>query len=296
MNLEMKSDREQHHKALEHAHPQPAPGWLDIAIAIAREAGEVVRQGFGNVQRLDFKGAVNPVTETDTAAEALILARLRAAFPDHAILGEETGGSPWNVPGPIWLVDPLDGTNNFAHGFPHFAVSLGLMIGGELQVGVVYDPLRDELFAAQRGAGATLNGAPIHVTSVARLADAFLATGFGYNRRVAADNNTRMLDYFLRRSQGVRRAGSAALDMAYVACGRFDGYWESYLSPWDLAAGVLLVLEAGGRCSDYANGTTNLYSGREVLVSNGLIHAEMLRVLRDGPAAPHPDFPDLVSA
>jgi len=267
---------------------------LTLAIQVAREAGDVVRQGFGKVQRLDFKGAVNPVTEIDTAAEALILARLRSTFPGHAILGEETGGSPWNVPGPIWLVDPLDGTNNFEHGFPHFCVSIGLMIAGELQVGVVYDPLRDELFAAQRGAGATLNGHPIHVTSVARLADAFLATGFGYNRRVAADNNTRRLDDFLRRSQGVRRAGSAALDMAYVACGRFDGYWESYLSPWDLAAGVLLVQEAGGRCSDYTGGTTHLHSGREVLVSNGLIHAEMLRVLREGPAAPHPDFPGLV--
>ncbi len=267
------------------------PDPLTLAIQVAREAGTVVRQGFGKVQRLDFKGAVNPVTETDTAAEALILARLRAAFPEHAILGEETGGSPWNVPGPIWLVDPLDGTNNFAHGFPHFCVSIGLMSAGELQVGVVYDPLRDELFTAQRGAGATLNGAPIHVTSVARLADAFLATGFGYNRRVAADNNTRRLDDFLRRSQGVRRAGSAALDMAYVACGRFDGYWESYLSPWDLAAGVLLVQEAGGRCSDYSGGTAHLHSGREVLVSNGLIHGEMLRVLREGPAAPHPDFP-----
>ncbi len=289
----MKDDREQLNNRVPHAHLQPSQGWLSVAVDIAREAGIIVRQGFGNVQRLDFKGAVNPVTETDTAAEALILARLRAAFPDHAILGEETGGSPWNVPGPIWLVDPLDGTNNFAHGFPHFCVSLGLMVGGELQVGVVYDPLRDELFAAQRGAGATLNGAPIHVTAVARLADAFLATGFGYNRRVAADNNTRMLDYFLRRSQGVRRAGSAALDMAYVACGRFDGYWESYLSPWDLAGGVLLVQEAGGRCSDYAGGTAHLHSGREVLVSNGPIHAEMLRVLRDGPAAPHPDFPDL---
>ncbi|MBN2391062.1 MAG: inositol monophosphatase [Anaerolineae bacterium] len=266
---------------------------LTAAITFAREAGDVVRQGFGKVQRLDFKGAVNPVTETDAAAEALILSRLRAAFPSHAILGEETGGSPWDVTGPIWLVDPLDGTNNFAHGFPHFCVSIGMMTGGELQVGVVYDPLRDELFAAQRGHGATLNGNPIHVTSVAHLADAFLATGFGYNRRVAADNNTQRLDDFLRRSQGVRRAGSAALDMAYVACGRFDGYWESYLSPWDLAAGVLLVKEAGGRYSDYTGGTTQLYSGHEVLVSNGLIHAEMLRVLREGPAAPHPDFPDL---
>jgi len=289
----MRNDCGPQKNGIAHSPLQTSQGWLDIAIQVAREAGDVVRQGFGNVQRLDFKGAVNPVTETDTAAEALILARLHTAFPDHAILGEETGGSPWDVPGPIWLVDPLDGTNNFAHGFPHFCVSIGLMVAGKLQVGVIYDPLRDELFTAQRGAGATLNEHPIHVTPVACLAEAFLATGFGYNRRVAADNNTRRLDDFLRRSQGVRRAGSAALDMAYVACGRFDGYWESYLSPWDLAAGVLLVQEAGGRCTDYTGGTAHLHSGREVLVSNGLIHAEMLRVLREGPAAPHPDFPNL---
>ena len=266
---------------------------LETAIDIVREAGAVVRQGFGKVRQLGFKGAVDPVTETDTAAEALIISRLRTAFPAYHILGEESGGSEWNVPGSLWLVDPLDGTNNFAHGFPQFAVSVGLMVDGELHIGVIYDPLRDEMFAGERGRGATLNGTPIHVTGVARLADAFLATGFPYTRRIAADNNTQRLDHFLRRSQGVRRAGSAALDLAYVACGRFDGFWESYLHPWDLAAGGLLVLEAGGCFTDYAGGTANLFSGKEVLASNGLIHDEMLRVIRDGAAAPHPDFPEL---
>ncbi len=270
------------------------PEILATAVDIAFEAGDIVRAGFGNVQNLGFKGAVDPVTETDTAAEALIISRLRAAFPKHQILGEESGGSDWDVPGPVWLVDPLDGTNNFAHGFPHFGVSLGLMVSGALQIGVIYDPLRDEMFAARAGGGATLNGAPIHVTPTAQLADAFLATGFPYTRRVAADNNTQRLDYFLRRSQGVRRAGSAALDVAYVACGRFDGFWESGLHPWDLAAGLLLVQEAAGQFSDYDGGTERLFSGDEVLASNGLIHGEMLRVLREGAAAPHPDFPELV--
>lgn len=266
---------------------------LTTALSIVYEAGAVVREGFGNVKKLGFKGTVDPVTEVDTATEALVVSRLHAAFPGHDILGEESGGSTWDVAGPVWLVDPIDGTNNFAHGFPHFCISLGLIVAGVLQIGVVYDPLRDEMFAARAGGGATLNDTPIRVTQVARLADAFLATGFAYTRRIAADNNVQRLDHFLRRSQGVRRAGSAALDMAYVACGRFDGYWESGLHPWDLAAGLLLIQEAGGRISDYAGGTERLFSGEEVLTSNSLIHDEMLRVMREGAAAPHPDFPEL---
>jgi myo-inositol-1(or 4)-monophosphatase len=271
---------------------------LNTAIDIARQAGAIVRRDFGNVQRVDYKGAVNPVTETDKAAEATILARLHASFPEHRILGEESGGDDWHPSaleqaGGIWLVDPLDGTNNFAHGIPHVSVSLGLMVEGEMQVGVIYDPIRDEVYAARRGGGATWNGTPIHVSTVETLSAAFLATGFPYERRVAAFNNARMLDTFLRRSQGVRRIGSAALDLAYVASGRFDGYWEPGLSPWDLAAGTLLVEEAGGQTSDFKGGRERLMSGEEVVASNGQIHAEMLRVLHDGSSAPHPDFPAL---
>ncbi len=279
---------------------------LAVAVDIAHEAGALIRAAFGTVGRVDFKGTVNPVTETDVAAERIIHTRLRAAFPAHRIFGEElgeaqrtahwdTGSSGAGTPDaalPLWLVDPLDGTNNFAHGFPHFAVSLGLVLDGEIQAGVVYDPLRDDTFAAFRGGGTTLNGEAIQVSRVAALSDAFLATGFPYNRRVAASNNTRMLDHFLRRSQGVRRAGSAALDMAYVAWGRFDGYWEPSLSPWDVAAGLLLVEEAGGHISDFSGGRERLYSGAEVVASNGTIHDEMLTVLRQGAAAPHPDFPN----
>lgn len=274
------------------------PAVLAVAVDVAREAGALIRTAFGHVSRVDFKGAVNPVTETDVAAERTIHSRLRTAFPDHRIFGEELGDDrdefERDTATPVWLVDPLDGTNNFAHGFPHFAVSLGLVVDGEIQIAVVYDPLRDATFAARRAGGATLNGQPIRTSQVTALSDAFLATGFPYNRRVAATNNTRMLDHFLRRSQGVRRAGSAALDMAYVAWGRFDGYWEPSLSPWDVAAGLLLVEEAGGRISDFGGTRERLFSGAEVVASNGHIHGEMLTVLRYGAAAPHPDFPDLV--
>ncbi len=256
---------------------------------IAREAGALLRERFGQRHRVDFKGAVDPVTGADRAAEAWIVHRLREAFPDHHLLAEEEGGDPWNGPGPLWIIDPLDGTNNFAHNFPHFALSIALVVEGRSVVGVIYDPLRDECFTAWRGGGTRLNGREVRVSRVRKLRNAFLATGFPYDRRTAPDNNTRRLDHFLRRSQGVRRAGAATLDLAYVACGRFDGYWEPRLKPWDVAAGLLLVEEAGGRVSDFTGGPAPL-SGESVVASNGLIHAAMLRVIREGDAAPHPDF------
>ena len=263
---------------------------LEVAISISHEAGEVVREAFRRtaLAHIDYKGAVNPVTETDGIVEELIVSRLQAAFPDHRFLAEEGGGGDWRAPGPpIWLIDPLDGTNNFAHGFPHVAVSLGLLAKGQVVVGVAYDPLRDETFAATAGSGATLNGEPVHVSGARRLADAFLATGFPYDRRTATDNNTERLDHFLRRSQGVRRAGAAVLDLAYVACGRFDGYWEARLKPWDVAAGALLVQEAGGMVTD-AEGGPGCLSGDLVIASNGHIHDEMLRVILEGDRAPRP--------
>ncbi len=264
---------------------------LQTAGDVAREAGAVVRDAFPRaaLAHVGFKGAVNPVTETDIAAEELIVTRLRAAFPGHRILAEESGGDEWRASGPpLWLIDPLDGTNNFAHGFPHIAVSLVLLVEGRLVVGVIHDPLRDETFTATAGGGATLDGRPIHVSRVEHLADAFLATGFPYDRRTAPDNNVERLDHFLRRSQGVRRAGSAVLDLAYVACGRFDGFWEMGLKPWDAGAGVLLVREAGGRVTDFAGGP-DCVSGEFVVASNGRIHEEMLRVIREGAAAPRPN-------
>ncbi|MBL7063340.1 MAG: inositol monophosphatase [Anaerolineae bacterium] len=282
---------------------------LQTATSIAHEAGAVVRAAFPctTLAHIGFKGAVDPVTETDTAAEELIVARLRDAFPDHLILAEEGSGDesflnvlqapvPGGVPEdrdasdgrPLWLIDPLDGTNNFAHGFPHVGLSLALLVEGEVVVGVIYDPLRGETFAATAGGGATLDGQPVRVSGADHLADAFLATGFPYDRRVAPDNNVERLDHFLRRSMGVRRAGAAVLDLAYVACGRFDGFWEIRLKPWDVAAGVLLVREAGGSATDF-DGSPDCLSGEFIVASNGRIHDQMLRVIRERAAAPRPD-------
>jgi myo-inositol-1(or 4)-monophosphatase len=261
---------------------------MERAVEIAREAGALVREHFGRVRSVEFKGVVDPVTEADTETEDLILERLRREFPEHRILAEESGGEEWGASGPpIWLVDPIDGTNNFAHDFPHVGISLALVWEREPLVGVIYDPLRDELFAAAAGEGTTMNGEPVHVTETPSLADAFLATGFPYDRRTAADNNVQRLDHFLRRSQGVRRAGAATLDLAYVACGRFDGFWEIRLNPWDVAAGGLLVREAGGRATDF-DGELDCLSGDAIVASNGHIHDEMLRVIREGADAPRP--------
>lgn len=266
---------------------------LPRVVAVAEAAGRVIKEAFHQAHHIEYKGAVNPVTEADTASESLILRELRALCPQHRFHTEEAGGDDWQTAEPVWLIDPLDGTNNFAHSFPHFCVSLGLLVAGESVLGVIHDPLRGETFAAARGSGATLNGQPLRVSCAPRLQAALLATGFPYSRRIAADNNTTRLDHFLRRSQGVRRAGAAALDLAYVAAGRLDGYWERELQPWDIAAGLLLVREAGGQVSDYTGNAERMLALGEVVASNGLIHAEMLRVIREGAAAPHPDWPPL---
>ncbi len=270
----------------------------ETAISIAIEAGRVVRSAFPRtaISNIRRKGAVNPVSDTDIAAERLIISRLLSAFPHHRILAEEGGfaqshmsqGSPGEAEdAPVWVVDPLDGTNNFVHGFPHVAISLALCVEGKPVVGVIHDPLRGETFSAYQGGGCRLNGESVSVSSISRLADAFLAAGFPYDRRTAADNNVQRLDHFLRRSQGVRRAGSAALDLAYVACGRFDGFFEIRLSPWDVAAGILLIREAGGRVTDFA-GSDDCYSGDTLLASNGVLHEDMLIVIEKGERSPLP--------
>lgn len=235
-----------------------------------------------DAKTIRHKGVVDIVTETDHAIEALIVTRLHAAFPDHLIIAEEassegTLGRPPNDRY-VWYLDPLDGTTNFAHAYPQFAVSLALARGEDLQLAVVHDAVRGETFVAKRGRGATLNDLPIAVSTIADLDDALVATGFPYDRR---ENLEQYLGYFadmVRATQGVRRNGSAALDLCYVACGRLDGFWEWKLRPWDTAAGVLIVREAGGRVSDFRNGAFDLF-GTQTLASNGPLHPSMVATL-----------------
>jgi myo-inositol-1(or 4)-monophosphatase len=231
---------------------------LEHAARIAREtavaAGRRLGEAVSGDKRVEYKSPIDLVTDTDRAVEALIVERLQRAFPDHLIVGEEgsTGRQPARPAEDryAWYVDPLDGTTNFAHGHPQFAVSLALARGAELLLGVVLDPLRDELFAAVQGGGATLNGEPIHVSAVAELEQALLATGLPYDRRARLDFYLEFIKVAVRQAQGIRRAGSAALDLCYLACGRFDAYWEWKLGPWDHAAGALIVREAGGWVTD----------------------------------------------
>ena len=261
--------------------------YVPKAAEIAREAGARLREYFAQGVETEYKGDVDLITVADRTVEKLIRNRLGEAFPGHGIYGEE--GTRERMEGAFrWYVDPLDGTTNFAHGFPQFCVSLGLEHrppglnpedDGTIVAAVIYDPLRDELFTAERGRGATLNGKPVRVSRIRRLAEALLATGFPSHKR-HANPNIHFYQEFTLRSHGVRRAGSAALDLAYVACGRCDAFWEFNLNPWDTAAGILLVEEAGGRVTDFSGGHFRLDS-REVLASNGLIHEELLGFFSD---------------
>ena len=261
--------------------------WVLKVSEIAREAGARLREFLAAGVETEYKGDVDLVTIADRTVEKLILERLGAAFPEHGIYGEE--GTRERMEGEYrWYVDPLDGTTNFAHGIPHFCVSLGLEHrpaglkadeDGHLVAAVIYDPNRDEVFTAERGKGAWLNGKPIHVSKTPELAEALVATGFPSQKRHDSPN-IHFYQEFTLRSHGVRRAGSAALDLAYVACGRLDAFWEFKLNPWDTAAGFLLVEEAGGQCTDYAGAQYRLDS-LEVLASNGLVHEELLGFFRD---------------
>ncbi|HSQ24146.1 MAG TPA: inositol monophosphatase family protein [Pyrinomonadaceae bacterium] len=255
---------------------------LDFAIQTARDAGRVVVERFGRKIEIANKSEIDLVTESDLASERLIIDRIKTYYPRHAILAEESGASEpvdgeqrseWR-----WIIDPLDGTTNYAHGYPCFCVSIGLECKGRLEVGVVYDPIRDEMFTAERGQGAALNGRRIHVSPTPRLASALLCTGFPYDVRERGEF-ARHFANFIMAAQGVRRDGAAALDLAYVAAGRFDGFWEEGLKPWDVAAGALIIEEAGGRVSNYANGPLDIFIP-PILASNGLIHEEMMRVLK----------------
>ena len=254
---------------------------LTVAIDAAREAGAFLKKSVGTFKHLERKigQETNLVTEIDKQSEALIISKIKAAYPDHAVLGEESGAST-GASDTRWIIDPLDGTTNFTHGLPLFSVTIGVEHKGELVAGVVYDPNADEMFTAEKGKGAFLNGKKIQVSSADRLIESLLVTGFPYNVKENPGQVMELFTDFLPVSQAVRRLGSAAIDLAYVACGRFDGYWEVYLHPWDKSAGVLLVREAGGRVTDFTNDETNQVFTMNTLATNGNIHDAMLEVIR----------------
>jgi myo-inositol-1(or 4)-monophosphatase len=248
-----------------------------VAIEAARQAGAILTEYAKNGFRVEHKDALNLVTDADTHSEQTIVDAISRSFPDHEILAEERGQAGKKSPYK-WIIDPLDGTTNFAHGFPAYAVSIGVEYQGRCVLGVVFDPTRQELFVGEAGGGATLNGKPIHVSRTPKLDGALLVTGFAYDIRVSKQNNLDHFANFALRAQGMRRMGAAAIDLCYVACGRFDGFWELKLNPWDTAAGSLMVAEAGGRMSDFKGGPFSIY-GIELLASNGPIHHEMVEVL-----------------
>jgi len=250
--------------------------FLKVAAATAREAGAILRQEFDRPKKISYKGEVDIVTESDKRSEEIIVARIREHFPGHAIIAEEGGGADAAGAKYCWHVDPLDGTTNFAHGYPCFAVSIGLSEDGEPVAGVVFNPVSGEFFSAARGEGAYLNGQRIHVSSIQKLATSLVATGFPTHQRKRSANMNYYWEFTLR-SHGVRRDGSAALDLCSVACGRFDAYWEFRLNSWDTAAGALLVREAGGVVTAIDGGPYHL-GGPSLLASNGLIHDEMKEV------------------
>jgi len=247
--------------------------FLKIALEAAREAGAVLLAEHSRPQKISYKGDVDLVTETDKRSEALIVGRLRREFPDHRIVAEEGSGGAAEASQYEWHVDPLDGTTNFAHGYPCFAISIGLLRNGEPLVGVVFNPVSNELFSATLGGGAFLNGRPIQVSKIEKLSTSLVATGFPVHKRGDTGNIHYYWEFTLR-SHGVRRDGSAALDLCSVACGRFEGFWEFGLKSWDTAAGILLVQEAGGKVTSLSGGAYHA-GGPNILVSNGHVHAEM---------------------
>jgi myo-inositol-1(or 4)-monophosphatase len=257
------------------------PIYLATAVEAALAAGRIHLALFRQDPRIEKKGPIDLVTAADLAVEQSFRHLIASRFPDHAVLGEEHGAgrtagqnAQWR-----WIIDPLDGTTNFAHGLALFCVSIALEVDGRTEIAVVYDPVAQELFTAERGGGARLNGVPVHVSARNALIDALLCTGFPYSIREEQQSQVEVFAGFLGRSRAVRRLGSAALDLCYVAVGRFDGFWEEQLHAWDIAAGVLMVQEAGGRVTGYADEPIDLFGGR-IVASNGALHAPMLEVIQ----------------
>ncbi len=257
---------------------------LEVALAAAHAGADVVRASFGRDIDPDLKGVVDPVTEVDRAAEVAVLEVLDAQRPEDQVLGEESGGQTAAV-GRRWIVDPLDGTVNFLHGHPHVAVSVGLWDGGEPVAGVVIDVMRDEVFSAARGQGAYLNGRPIRVSSGARLQECLIGTGFPYDRHRNGPAYTAAAGEVMKRARDIRRLGSAALDFAWVACGRFDGFWEFGIYPWDVAAGLVLVEEAGGLTADLNTSPAGVDSTHFIIAAPG-IYEPLVNLIRSV-APPH---------
>lgn len=254
-------------------------GELEAAIAAARAGGEVLRRSYNTGVTVQYKGPVDLVTQVDTESERVVTDMLRDAYPTYGILAEEGGGSPGEEDA-RWIVDPLDGTTNYAHAFPFFAVVVALERAGQVEVGVVYDPMRDEMFTARRGEGATCNGEPLRVSGAKELSRALVATGFPYDR----EDLPAALELWGRMAvacQGLRRAGSAALDLCYVAGSRFDAYYERGIWAWDIAAGSLILTEAGGQVTDYTGGAFQI-EGREIVATNGHLHTELIGITGGG--------------
>lgn len=252
--------------------------YLNTAIELAKEAGRVQLEHLGKVKNIEYKGSINIVTEVDKLCEKLIVDTIQKKYPTHDILAEEGSGqrsnSDWR-----WIIDPIDGTTNFAHTYPLFACTMALEHKGEIVMGVVYEPNRDELFVAEKGSGATLNGVKLKVSQENVLKKSLLCTGFAYNVNEEEQfNNIDNFKNFMMSARAIRRDGVASTDLCYVACGRFEGFWEFYLKPWDIAAGTLIINEAGGSVTMFDGSPINIY-GDEILASNGHIHDDMVRIL-----------------
>jgi len=259
--------------------PNALERFLDIATEAALAGGAVLQSYWGKLNQVEEKGRPGDlVTEADKAAEEAVLTIIQRHFPHHAILAEESGKLEAATDEFLWAIDPLDGTTNYAHQYPLFAVSIGLLIAGIPQVGVIFDPFHQELFRAAKGLGATRNRQPIQVSKTLELSKSLLVTGFAYDRRETSDNNYAEFCHLTHLTQGVRRGGSASIDLSYIACGRLDGYWERGLSPWDIAAGIVLVEEAGGKVTAYDSSNFDIKSGR-ILATNGHIHGALSSAL-----------------
>lgn len=251
--------------------------YLEVAENTAREAGVVLLDNLGRVKEIEFKAKNSLVTEVDKLSEKIIISNIKSNFPEHGIFAEESGRDGIESEY-VWLIDPIDGTTNYAHAYPFFSISIALEVNGEVEVGLVYDPVKDEMFTAEKGKGASLNGEPISVSKSDEIQHCHVCTGFMHEVEWMVEANIKHFGNFIRRARAVRRDGSAALDICYVACGRFDGFWELGLNPWDTAAAVLILKEAGGHVCKFTGETYSIYD-KEILASNSIVYEQMMEIL-----------------